>query len=206
MNERVLTEIAVREILHPTFELTKQYIKHNGIVRKDGVPCVTDVIIKEKENTAEVWFPVVGEKYYFVIYLDLEPHPSVRWMGMSAGNSVYFLVSSETFTLDELIHLVGIAPTRIWERGTLRCLEICPVAKKSGEVEDKLKALLEVLWPFKQRIRELAEVTDTGIHIVYHGYKEEMCGISLDTETLQRLAELNLGVDIDLFAGGPDLE
>jgi hypothetical protein len=44
-----------------------------------------------------------------------------------------------------------------------------------------------------------------GINIAFWGYKEQMSGIHFATAIIQGLAVLNLSVDVDLYAGGPDL-
>lgn len=61
---------ALKEIEEQSFELTKSYLSVNKLVYKDNnEPKIDDVIIKEEEQTAAVYFSIENEDYYFVIYL-----------------------------------------------------------------------------------------------------------------------------------------
>lgn len=177
------------------------------------MPSIEDIILDPKENLARVYFPVEGERYYFVVTVALEPQPIVNWVATSPGNDVYFAVTSQERSLEELLALTDIEPTRTWRKGErngrlprhngfeIRCYE-----KNTGEVEDKLRALVDTLLPYKADLSRLLQVASAGINIAYYGYKEEMWGIGLDKEIIGKLAELQLSVGIDLYASGPDLE
>lgn len=77
----VFNEIAV-----PRFELTKQFLAVHTLVVEEGLPQIERIDICEREQTAEVYFPIAGEEYFFVVYLDLTPEVSVRFMGIEAGS------------------------------------------------------------------------------------------------------------------------
>ena len=64
-------------------------------------PEIVDVIIKDEKQVAEVYFSIVEEKYYFVVYLDILPQVKIRFVGMSAGSRVYLTVSSNITSLKE---------------------------------------------------------------------------------------------------------
>ncbi len=208
LKEQEIQDVAIAEILNPTFALTRQFLTENKVVLKEHVPLVEDVIFREEEKTAEVYFPIAGERYYFVVYVDLEPHVSVRMMGTSPGNRVYFLATSEKHSLDELIALAGVEPTRIWEKGKNvrhNGFEVQPSMKETGNVEDKLRTVIKLLLPHKATLHALSTIANMGIQIAYWGYREQMWGIHFEAETLQGLAALNLSVNVDIYAGGPDL-
>jgi hypothetical protein len=214
--------VAIAEVLNPAFELTKQFLAMNKIVFKDNMPFVEDVILREEEQTAEVYaavyFPIEIGCYYFVIYVDIEPQISVRSMGTSARNRVYFSAKSEEHNLDELLDLAGIEPTRAWEKGDRRGkgekwaiprhngFIVQPYTKETGEVEDKLLALINLLLPYKANLDALSTIAYIGINIAYWGDQTSMGGVHFDTKTIQGLATLNLSIDLDLYASGPDLE
>jgi hypothetical protein len=205
---QAIRDFAISELIYPAFALTKQFLAANKIVFKENLPFIEDIILKKEGKVAEVYFSIEGERYYFVVFIDLEPQIAVRWIGMSPGNRVYFLATSEKHDLDELIALIGVEPTRTWKKGkNIRHngFEIQPSAKETGEVEDKLQAVIRVLLPFKADLQALSTIANTGIQIAYWGYKDQMWGMHFDTETVQGIATLNLSVDIDLYAGGLDL-
>ncbi len=208
----VLDEIAV-----PRFELTKQYLSVNTLVVKEGLPQIEHIEMCEREQTAEVYFPVAGEDYFFVVYLDLTPAVSVRFMGMEAGSRVYFSASSSVIGLEELIRELDRQPAETWQKGTRipnrkveRFYEDSGFTyeiggSKSGTADRKITELIDML----DRLNLDRVLNSQDIHreiqIAYYGYQEQMNGIHLEPDTLMKLAKLNAHIDIDLYASGPDL-
>lgn len=208
LNEQAIREAAIAEILHPTLSITRQLLETNKVVLKEHVPIVEDVILREDEQKAQVYFPITGERYYLVIYLHVEPRIVLKWTGISAGNRVYFCATSTERQTHDLVALAGAEPTRTWEKGKHikhNGFEILPSFKETGDVEDKLRILINLLLPYTANIHALSAIADVGINIAYWGYKEQMSGIHFATDILQRLAVLNLSVDVDLYASGSDL-
>lgn len=54
LNEQALREAAIAELLHPTLPIIRQFLAVHKVVLKEGVPVVEEVILREKEQTAEV--------------------------------------------------------------------------------------------------------------------------------------------------------
>jgi hypothetical protein len=213
-----LMQVAIKEVEERSFELTKQYLSNNKLVYIDGVPSIEDVIVDDENQTADVYFPVDNEDYYFVIYLSASPKISVRFVGISAGNRVYFTATSELVDLESLLNGIKVVPTKTWQKGTRissrnneRFYEDSgvifePQKKKTGDLEVKLVDLLD-----KLEAADMNEIINTDeivkvIQIVYYGYKEQMWGINLDPKIIERLSKINAYLDIDLYASGPDLE
>lgn len=208
----VFNEIAV-----PQFELTKQYLSVHALVLKEGLPQIEHIEICEREQTAEVYFPIAGEEYFFVVYLDLTPEVSVRFMGIEAGSRVYFSASSSVIDLEELIRGLEQQPTETWQKGTpipnrrvARSYEDSGFTyeigdSKSGTADQKIAKLIDMLDSLSlDQVLNSKEI-HREIQVVYYGYKEQMNGIHLEPETLMKLAKLNAHIDIDLYASGPDL-
>jgi hypothetical protein len=210
-----IKSMAIEEVQNPTFQLTKQFLGANKLIYVDGLPVIEDVIIRESECSAEVYFPVCGEDYYFVIYMTLNQQISVHFMSMSAGNRVYLNVSSEELELDELINIFGVQPTTTRAKGSKRKFgsmtydhngfEFEPILKKTIEVEDKLKILIDALMPSREKLQQLPSSISHCIEISYYGYKDQMWGIHFDSELIKSIADLGMAVDIDLYANGSDL-
>lgn len=95
MNEQAIQAVAIAEILHPTLAMTEQFLAVHTIVFEVHEPVVAGVILREEEQMAAVYFPIVGEQYYFVVYVDGGPQAAIRQTAMSAGNRVYFFALSE---------------------------------------------------------------------------------------------------------------
>ncbi|MGH2480895.1 MAG: hypothetical protein ACRDHW_14675 [Ktedonobacteraceae bacterium] len=54
MNKWGIQNVAIAEILNPTLEHTRHYLRSNKVVLKDNTPCVKDVILREEEKVAEL--------------------------------------------------------------------------------------------------------------------------------------------------------
>ena len=215
--EDKVREIAISEVMNPTFAITKQFLATNAVVMENDKPVISDVIFSKDGEFAEVYFPIVDENYFFVVYVDIIPEPALRFMGMNAGNRVYFYAASETETAIDLVDQLDIVPTEIWKKGDAVSarntvsknkdsgFEFMSSNKLTGEVEDKLEYILGVLIQNIEKIKALSLKADIGINIAYYGYKEQMWGLDLSANTIKKMAELGVSVDIDLYAGGPDL-
>jgi len=214
--EDKIKKVAIAEVLQPEFELTKQYLNVNELIFKEDVPVIETVIIDKGKNEARVYFPVKGENYYFLIYMDIRPLIKVRIMCMAAGNWVSLYVISKNTSLKKLLRTSGMEPTSKWEKGEKRTcgrgtyrfsgFTIQPDETKAGEVEEKIEKLLNQLRPHNEEIQKLLEIADVELDIAYFGYKDEMWGLNFKSELIQKMAELGISIDIDLYASGPDLE
>lgn len=207
-----IKKVAIAEVLNPTFELTKQYLQANHLRFENNLPYIEDVEINKDKNTAAVYFPIKNEHFYFVIYVE---NLEVQWMGMSAGNRVYLFASSEVTSTEKIISLLGFEPTKKWNANDkIGCngkskhngIRYEPIQKMTGEVEIKLENLLENLLPHKKTIIELSHQASIEIQVTYYGHKDEMRGIHLATTIMKKLSELELAIDVDLYAGGNDIE
>lgn len=213
-----LKKVARKEIEEQSFELTKQYLSVNKLVYENDKPKIADVIMNDGEQSAEVYFFIVDEAYYFVVYLDTSPEVTVRFMGMSAGNHVYLSVSSNVNNLEKLLEGINLVPSKTWQKGTQiskrntnRFHEASGFTfqledKKTGEVEEKLASLINKLETSNLIQIIKSDEIHKEIRVVYYGYKEQMSGINLKPIIIEKLSMLNASLDIDLYAGGPDLE
>src|SRR5258708_7319532 len=84
LDKQHVQDIAIAEIMTPTLALTQQFLAVNTIVFHNHTPLIEDILLREEEKKAEVYFPIEGENYYFVVYVDLE-NPYLIAVAMSAG-------------------------------------------------------------------------------------------------------------------------
>ncbi len=211
MDVNKIKEIAINEVVNPTFELTKQYLKSNNLTIKNGTPIIEDIEINEN-GVVSIYFPIEKQHFYFVVYIE---DMTLKWMDMSAGNRVQLLVCSNDIDAEQIIDYLGIEPTSRWNKndrvgrsGKRKNSGIIyqPIDKMTGRVEDKLSKLLDDLLPYKKSILELSLKASLEIQIAYYGHKNEMWGIHLDKENVNKLSDLDLPLDVDLYAGGNDIE
>ncbi len=208
---------AIQEVVQPTFGVTEQLLAVHTIPTGQGQPCIADVEMRDGE--ARVYFSLDNEAYYLLIYLDLVPDVQVRCVEISAATSVRLVVRSETHPLALLLSLITFHPTTQWDKGQPRVIcgrQLSSLnsnsgfyyqvsGKKTGEVEAKLRQLVDNLIPRKVELQRLVEIAEVDISVGYHGYAFWMGGIHLENAAMQALAELPVSLDMDLYANGPDL-
>ncbi|MBC8062158.1 MAG: DUF4279 domain-containing protein [Clostridiaceae bacterium] len=211
-----IENIAINEILNPSLELTLQFLKVCPVIIKSESPVIEDIIYSKDGDYAEVYFQLENEDYYLVVYIDLTPELSLRTVGTSAGNYVDLIVTSDNEDVENLISIVGINPKRKWNEGERKGKSenrheesgfIFRLNEKmTGEVEDKISQLLDFIFARGKEFKNLSKIASLDISIFYCGYKDQMWGVNLSKETIKRLSEFDLSLDIDVYASGADLE
>ncbi|NGZ74563.1 DUF4279 domain-containing protein [Saccharibacillus alkalitolerans] len=210
-----IRKAALREASEQSLAVSRQLLGHQELERENGVPVIAGILEEPGERVAAVYFPVKEERYFFVVYVDTEPEVSLRFAGMDSGSRVYCRIVSETLDLPELLRLIPLEPNKTWQKGTrvserseaLRSfsgMAIEPDRRLYIEAERKLERLLEVL-ETRASAFPLSGDSTAHVQIAYYGYKEQMGGVHLSTALMSRLAALGLELDLDLYAGGPDL-
>jgi hypothetical protein len=215
MDKEELVAVATQEIEHPTFGVVEQFLEIHEIVYQDGKPEVAGVAIDEAEKQAIVYFSVKDEAFHFAVYLNAEPEPEVRCVDTEDFSHVYFAAYSESHSLQQLLNLTNLEPTKGCNKG-----DIISVGKNNfpakgssvefklnpepGATEEKLKKLLTFLEQDVNGVRHLVDNADGAIqvHTVFHNGNTMLGGIHLDKEDIQRLAALQLAIDFDLYAEG----
>lgn len=217
--DSAIRNAAIAAVQFPEHDCDKQLLNPHEIKYADDKPQIEDIIIDKETGKAQVYFPVVDESYFIVVYVDIQPSVRVRIINASAGNRVNLFVESKDHTAEELVSMLGLPPDKQWSKGDFRPsrsnrkipysstgLIIEPNSSLTGEVKDKLSQLINYLIPNKKEIIALSKEANVEIQIAYFGYKDEMWGINFNNEIVSKIAEMNLAVDVDMYASGPDLE
>ena len=84
-----------------------------------------------------------------------------------------------------MIQSIGIKPTVKWRKGDElkfseaqhNGFEIHSSEKNTGEIEDKLNTLMDLLMPHKDQLLNLAKKAEAEIWACYYGFKDEMWGL-----------------------------
>jgi hypothetical protein len=216
MADSVIIEKAIEEVETKSWGVTKQFLDIHELVFENGKPKVARVDRDKKDGTVVVYFPVRGVKFFFAVYLDLEPDVSVIWIGTEGYNSVYFRAFSETLSLEELSKLTTLKHTGgrskgekkrpiggtgiVWKESTI-FYEPNP---EPDEFEDKLRKLLDFLETDKNGVALLVDKADGYIQVAieFHNGNTMLGGPHIDKESIKRLAHLNLAIDFDLYESG----
>lgn len=214
--QQAAAEVACAEVLSPTWGVVEQILAVHKIVILDGMPSIAriDNITPEIFN---VYF-YLEEQYYFLVIVVESNNNSLVVAGsyVEANISVYLIVESDLLEPDAITARIGIQPTRTNIRGEPRTPKSGLVWKANhwifepqkdvpDELERKLSFLLAQLENVATSIFTLSEECDISINIVYKGYHEWMGGWHLDKQTMSRILSLGAGVDLDIYAWGPDL-
>lgn len=213
MNDILIIEKAIEEIQKRNFGLTEQFLNIHEVVYVGNSPQVLRVDRDDEDGCAIVYFPVKGEKFYLAICIDSIPEISVRWVDIENYNSVYFIATSEDFTLEQLSSLTKLEATNGWNKGDQRkfgkssynfsAILIEPTPEPD-EFEDKIKKLLDYLEKDSEGISQLVKNANGCIQVktVFHNGNTILGGHHLDKDIIRRLYSLNLEIDFDLYAEG----
>ncbi|MBC7923853.1 MAG: DUF4279 domain-containing protein, partial [Ferruginibacter sp.] len=154
-----------------------------------------------------------GEAFYLAIYFDKSENVEVRGVGNEAGNKVYFRVTSDTLSFEELSSRTNLSPVDGWSKGQPRkqnseskynfsALHFDPFPNEAYEMEYKMSLLLDELEKDKDGVKNLAENFGAQISIASYRYVSSFGGIHLDKKTIRRLSDLGLEVDFDIYVVG----
>lgn len=213
MTDTLIIQKAIEEIETQSFGVTEQFLEVHQVVYVDGKPKVERVDTEKEDGTAIVYFPVVDEKFYLVVYLDTYPEVSVRSVNTEPFHSVYFRATSETLSFNELSDLTKLKPTGGWDRGEKKKLGNGVYKFTSltfepnpevDEFDDKIKKLLVFLEQDKEGVKRLVDKANGHIQIAtyFHNWNTMLGGHHLDQNIIKSLGSLNLEIDFDIYADG----
>jgi len=211
-------QVARDEVLSPkTDTYLENLLQVHKVVLNNGVPVVARAIADEQANIFRVFFPIEGQSYFLVVFVEPNAVELVAYAAdMWAAVYVYLNILSDTLPAEKITERLRLAPTSSHREGELR-----PRSQKSiyprhvwslqilqnvpAEVEEKLNALLEILEPAREHIAQLAAECECWIQINYWGYQESMGVWHLPAATLRRISALGIDFGVDLYATGPKL-
>ena len=208
-----IKEKAIEEIQTKSFGVTKQFLEIHEIVHEDNKPKISRIDTEKSDGTLIVYFSVVGEKFYFVIYLDSKPCISVRWVEIQPYHSISFRATSEILTVIDLANLTTLMSTSRWNKGDKKkigssfhkfsFLEFEP-DPGADEFEDKMNKMLDFLERDIEGVKRLVEKANGYIQVisVFHNGNTMLGGHHLNKDIIKRLAFFNIAVDFDEYAEG----
>lgn len=210
---------AIAEIQTPTRGVTQQFLAVHQVSLDRDQPAVAYVDTSVEPGSFLVYFFVEGEPYYFVVAICSEHHQLVVSDSyFEARVRTYLAIYSPILSADDITQRLKIVPTQTCAKGERIRPNITklfdehrwylhPNKNIPGDIEDKLRSLLDQIQPATEQIVELVEQYSCRvcIHIGYQGYKDQMWGWHADQQTIQRISSLHASLDLDLYASGPDL-
>lgn len=209
-----ITNIITDELLNPTFEITRQYLKILEVKCEDDKPKIAKTDFDKNQNRATAYVEIKNESFYLEFVFDTTNTIRLTGVDTLPFVGISFMPTSEKLTTDELLKITSIKPTKTITKGdffsngkfeyTYNGLEF-ETFSEPGRLEKKLKYLLDILETDLEGIKQLSILTSTRdifVTIVYHIGNGNFTGLYLDNEILNRVTRLGLELTFDIYATG----
>ena len=214
MNEKfkVYIDTAIKELEHPTFDITKQYLEVMELEKENELAKVARIDEKQSDSHVVIYFHIKDEKFFIVINVTKEKTIEVDWVWIESGHRVYFTATSAELTFKELSSNLYLSPLSGYSKEEIRPqnqrkykfsrVSYEPNWNQAYGLEEKLIELLIQLEKDTTGVRSLSKVANSCISISKHQYISASAGIHLNKDIISRLNNLNLEIDIDTYICG----
>lgn len=206
---------AREEIVRPNLAQTRQFLAVMDVETLDESPCIARIDEDFAPDTAAVYFPIRGERFFLVVNVDTRLEGQAEFTWVEAGHRLYLSVTSERLTFAELAALTAMKPLSGWSAGdrldnrkhpaAFSLLKYEPIACEAYGLEEKLDSLLTDLEKDRSGVTRLAHEAEACIAVCRHHYIDGNMGVHLERRTIDRLASLGLSLDIDTYTSGTPL-
>lgn len=209
-----ITNIIIDELLNPTLEMTRQYLKILEIKYEDNKPKVAKINFNENQNQATAYVELKNESFYLEFIFNTTDNIELTGIDTLPFVGVSFIPTSEKLTTEELLKITSIKPTKTIKKGdnisngkceyTYNGLEF-KTSSEPGRLETKLKYLLDTLETDTEGIKKLSKQTSTKdifVTIIYHIGNGNFTGLYVDNDTINRISKLGLELTFDIYATG----
>ncbi len=213
MSEKYIQK-AVEEIKNPTFALTEQYLSVMELVEGDLGYEVERVDEETEADRVAVYFRVLDERFFFVVFVRKESL-EISWIMIENGHKCSLNVISENHTYAELAKFTKLKPHDGWSKGDLqprtgkaRTFSLVSyefVDSEAYDLKPLLSKVLDEIEKDAENILSLTKMAEVEISICRHQALSANAGIHFDIQTINRMAKLNLEVDIDTYIVGKAL-
>ncbi|MCH5719813.1 DUF4279 domain-containing protein [Niabella hibiscisoli] len=212
MNNEQFIHIAESEFATPAWEVTRQYLAIHGPAYLDEKLSIARIDREREDGLAVVYVPVVGERFYFAVYIDTITQ-QITSVGTEANHRVSFKAFSNELSLRDMQNMTLLQATHCWNKGDQKpntylnysysFIEIQP-NPEPDEFEDKLKKLLDRLEVDADGIRQLAQKAGGYIQVSsdIHNGNGLIGGFHITAVQMARMAALGLNIDIDQCVSG----
>lgn len=193
---------AINEVLYPTFATTKQYLEVHNIVFDNWKPKVVRINYDFYDDLVSVYFPIEWEQFFLEIHLTKEPKIEIHWVWIESWHKIYMLAISEKVNFEELSSFLNIKELEWWKnKRWYNILTYEPIKDLAYWLDEKLDLLLTELEKDKNGIKKLSKKADIIISVCRYQYISWNMWINFDLKIINRLNNLNLGIDIDTYIG-----
>ncbi|WP_285055301.1 DUF4279 domain-containing protein [Pedobacter ginsengisoli] len=212
ISDSTIQMLVTEELKSRTLGVTEQYFEILDVYYDDGVPRIARIDREGTGDVVVVYLPVADEWFYLAVYIDAVEQKIFN-IGTESRNKVVFRATSETYSMDDLLGKTSLPVLTKWNKGELKsnrksvnkfsCIEIEPNVEPDS-AEDKLTKLFKLLAQDKTGIADLVTNADGYIQVImdFHGGNQLLGGLSLSKEHIQKMSELNVGIEVDVASWG----
>ena len=214
MEKEKFIKNAIEEILNPTLEITKQYLEVLEVEFENGKPKIERYENDSNQNFVAVYYTIKEEEFF--IEIKKKKNAEIDSVWIQNAHKTYFSATSENLTYSELEKLLQKEHTEGWSKGELRKngkskytfsrINYEPNKSKCYELNKHLEELLTELEKNRENILKLTEKANAYISVCKYQYVSGNAGINFDNKLIERLAKLNLGIDIDTYIVGEPIK
>ena len=129
-------------------------------------------------------------------------------MTESRKTYAYFWVAGDVLPHDEISLLLGLKPTKYWNKGDpgkyiqeqklARWVYESPLPKNEIFIDSHISALMDLLELKVNEVAKLSELYEVGIQCVGY-YTEANPGFHMSKELINKVSTLGLDLDFDLY-------
>jgi hypothetical protein len=211
-NIKEFQKIAEKELTDPSWEYTKSFLKVNSIGKSNNEFIYDRYFINEHE--IGFYFPVENEKYYFLIAIDICKKDVISVSAIN-GSRCHLTATSEHLSLKELSEITKLRYSSGWSIGDRRengsiynfsRINFEYYKKRSYELEEIIPLVLDELEKDVEGVRRLTEKAFTSLSICKYQYISGSTGMVIDEKMIERLNNLKLCLDIDMYIVGNEFK
>lgn len=210
--KKIITTLISQELLNPTFVITKEYLEEFKVDYKNGLPKIESIDFDKKLKKATAFVEIKNESFYLTFHF----HISTQQIEIYSVDTtplfvVSFSITSEEYSLTDLLSLTTIKPTNTIKKGDKLNRKIYynyngigfDSYKKPGLLIDKINYLLDLLETDKKGIKNLIKLTKCNsiwLTVVYYNGYGTFSDVSIPKKVIKRLSLLGLELIFDIYA------
>lgn len=210
--DKLFIQTAIAELNSPSLPITRQYLSAMEVKKQKGEFHIARV--NKADDCIEVYFTISNERFFLVLAVRAEPHLHVSHVWVESGHRVYLTATSTDLSYKELAELLSFQTLDGWSKGDYRRsgsryefsrINFEPNKCEAYELEEKLNELLNILCKHSKAVINLSKQANAYISVCKHQYVSGNAGIHFDSETIAKLQQLNLPLDIDTYITGKEI-
>lgn len=213
--EKQLLEKVISEIKNPNFESTREYLNVFEIELEEGKPKV-QLIERDVYDDIAVVFVKIKQEPFFLAFSFSKENLELIGTYTENSNQIYFTATSKTMTFKQLSEMTKLTNLKGWSFDQLRPsgkskygfsrISYEPIENRAYDFETKLNRLVSDLKSDAEGVIRITTSAKAIVSIHHQMHTSANKGIIFKNQIIKSLGELNLGIDIDQYVYGEEIE